>query len=111
MKKVVIKTKKNTNSVSEYLSGIESPKRREECRWVMKVMKEAVGVKPVMWGNDIVGFGDTIYTRSNGAVGEWFKIGFSSRKNALTLYLLAYGLAKNPLLKKLGKHKLGVGCL
>ncbi|HEU4389105.1 MAG TPA: DUF1801 domain-containing protein, partial [Blastocatellia bacterium] len=47
----------------------------------------------------------------SGHEGDWFLTGFSPRKNGLTLYI-APGLQRYPaLLKKLGKHKTGKGCL
>jgi len=41
---------------------------------------------------------------------EWFKIGFSPRKANITIYLLDMK-SQADALKKLGKHKIGGGCL
>jgi len=42
---------------------------------------------------------------------DWFKIGFSPRKANLSLYLFINIQSNAETLKKLGKHKTGVGCL
>jgi hypothetical protein len=48
---------------------------------------------------------------STGRELDWLKIGFSPRKQNLTLYLSTGGGWNEDLLSKLGKHKTGMGCL
>jgi len=64
-----------------------------------------------MWGPSIVGFGSHQYTNTTGT-NDWFVVGFSPRKNAITFYGIydAYGPA-DPLLDELGPHTTGKGCL
>ena len=65
-----------------------------------------------MWGSSILGFGNKIYkSPATDREVEWFKIGFSPRKANLTLYLVMDIKKYEIELKKLGKHKTGVGCL
>lgn len=64
-----------------------------------------------MWGSSIVGFGQYRYRYASGREGDWMVVGFSPRKQALTLYLTSGGLDEKPLLKNLGKYKAGKGCL
>lgn len=63
-----------------------------------------------MWGSSIVGFGNIRLKYESGRELDWFVIGFSPRKQELTLYGLGNWLESN-LLKKLGKCKTGKGCL
>jgi hypothetical protein len=74
-------------------------------------MEKATKARAKLWGPAIVGFGDLIYeSPKTGRQVEWFRIGFSPRKAAITLYLM--GLEQHAeALKKLGKHKVGGGCL
>lgn len=105
------KTQKTTASVTDFIDGIADDSRRKDCRSVLKLMKAATGAPPRMWGPSIVGFGDWRYTSASGRACDWFKVGFASRKNAVSLYLMP-GLGRHQaLLKKLGKHKTGKGCL
>jgi len=105
------KTQKTKASVAEFIAGIADDGRRKDCRTVLKLMKEATGAPPRMWGPSIVGFGDWHYKSGSGREGDWFLAGFSPRKEALTLYLMTGVAPYEALMKKLGKHKTGKGCL
>jgi hypothetical protein len=65
-----------------------------------------------MWGSSIIGFGNKRYkSPATGREVDWLKIGFSPRKANLSLYLTVGIQEHAEALKKLGKHKTGVGCL
>ena len=64
-----------------------------------------------MWGPAIVGFGHLRYTYASGHSGEMARVGFSPRKAALTLYGLTLYGSNADLLERLGKHRVGKGCL
>jgi hypothetical protein len=106
-----LKTKKTGQSVAKFLSAVTDDQRRRDCRIVSKMMREATGTKPQMWGASIVGFGSYHYKYASGREGDWLVTGFSPRKRDLTLYIMA-GFARYPaLLRKLGKHRTGKSCL
>lgn len=77
----------------------------------MKVFKDATGLKPKMWGDSIIGFGEYTYYRSNGAEGQFMACGFSPRKSGPTLYIMPGYTDYGTILEKLGPHKLGKSCL
>ena len=106
-----LKTKKNKESVTQFLNGIEDEKRRKDAKAVLKMMKEITGEKPSMWGPSIVGFGHYHYKYASGRENDWFKVGFSPRKTALTLYLMTGFNRYQELMAKLGKYKTGKSCL
>jgi len=58
-----------------------------------------------------VGFGNYHYCYGSGREGDWFVVGLSPRKANLTLYLVSGLDGHEELLKRLGKHKTGKGCL
>jgi hypothetical protein len=64
-----------------------------------------------MWGSSIVGFGRQHYKYESGREGDWFKAGFSPRKDSLTLYLIGGFQKHKDLMDKLGKYKTGKSCL
>lgn len=110
-KLAVVKTKENEASVEDFINAVESEARRKDSFTILKLMQKAAKQKPKMWGGSIIGFGKLIYTSpATGREVEWFKIGFSPRKANLTLYLMNLKIHVASL-KKLGKHKLGGGCL
>lgn len=106
-----LKTKKTNQSVSQFIKAIDDSERRKDCEALAKLMKDIIGKEPKMWGESIVGCGDYHYKYKSGREGDWFPIGFSPRKQNLTLYLMG-GFGQNPdLMKKLGKYTMGKGCL
>ena len=74
-------------------------------------MTKATKQPPKMWGSSIVGFGSYHYKYESGHEGDSCLTGFASRKNDITLYLVADFPGHEELLAKLGKHKRGKGCL
>lgn len=105
------KTRPTTESVEKFLNGIADEQRRKDCFRLVEMMKAATKADAAMWGTSIVGFGKHQYKYGSGTKGEWLLIGFSPRKNDLTLYLMSGFSRHAELLKKLGKHKTGKGCL
>ena len=106
-----LKTKQTSQSVEKFVSAVADEQRREDCRTVLRIMKEVTGEKPKMWGSSMVGFGSYHYKYASGREGDWFLTGFAPRKQDLTLYIMAGFSRYNELLRKLGKHKIGKSCL
>ena len=106
-----LKTKQNDASVEEFLNTIPNETRRKDCFTILELMRQVTQAEPKMWGSNIIGFGQDHYKYESGREGDWFLVGFSPRKQNLTLYL-TYGLEQNEdLLRRLGKHKIGKACL
>ena len=105
-----LKTQKTKNSVSAFIKTIGST-RQADCKTIVKKMKEVTGSPPAMWGSSIIGFGESHLKYASGRELEWFKIGFSPRKTDFSLYVLNKSKKMTQLLKKLGPHKAGKGCL
>ena len=106
-----LKTKPTGASVEAFFDAISDEQRRDDCRAIARMMRKATKAEPRMWGASIVGFGDWHYKYKSGREGDWFLVGFSPRKQDLTLYLMGGLMDKQPLLELLGRHKRGVGCL
>jgi len=105
------KTQENDGSVVDFLDGVVDEKKRSDSFVILDLMKRVSGVEPKMWGSSIVGFGKQHYKYASGREGDWFWIGFSPRKQDLTLYLTIGYDQHEDLLNALGKHRKGVGCL
>lgn len=107
-----LKTQRNDGDVDTFLESIENDRRREDALAVKEIMTRLSGEQPQMWGTSIVGFGPYTYRpKSGGAEHEWFKIGFSPRKQSLTLYIMDGFSNYQSLLGKLGPHSTGKSCL
>lgn len=106
-----IKTKETSASVEDFINAIAEEQKRKDSFTILKMMEKAMKEKPKMWGSSMVGFGNLRYkSPATGREVDWFKIGFSPRKANLSLHLMDLK-RHDDALKKLGKHKTGVGCL
>lgn len=106
-----ILTSQNDSSIDEFLAKSD-PKKLDDARIILKMMEDATGEKPKMWGASLIGFGKERLHYASGRELDWLVIGFSPRVANFTLYVLRGGEAPyKELLGKLGKHKLGKGCL
>jgi hypothetical protein len=106
-----LKTKENEASVEDFLNKVSDEKVRTDCLKIVDLMSKATKAEPKMWGDSIVGFGKRKMHYSTGRELDWLIIGFSPRKQNLTLYLNIGEGWNQDLLSKLGKHKAGMGCL
>jgi uncharacterized protein DUF1801 len=104
------KTKLTAASVDDFLDTIENDQVRDDCRTIAGIMEKAAKAPPRMWGSSIVGFGTYRCTYASGREAEWMLTAFSPRKQNITLYL-GHLDQQRELLKKLGTHSCGKGCL
>ena len=95
----------------EFVEAVEHPRRREDGLALLEMMNRVMGLKPVMWGPSIVGYGQYHYKYESGREGDFFFCGFSPRKANLSLYFTpGYG-TYNDYIDRLGKVKTGASCV
>ena len=87
------KTIPTNNSVIDFLSKIQNQKLREDCFAILDMMQKVSNSEPVMWGSAIIGFGKLHYVYESGREGDTVAIGFSPRKQNISIYLTG-GLSK-----------------
>ncbi|MDO8335993.1 MAG: DUF1801 domain-containing protein [Candidatus Saccharibacteria bacterium] len=107
-----IKTLANDGNVKDFINNAASGTKRDDSLVLLEMFTKITGEQPKMWGTSIIGFGQYHYKseRSN-QEGDWPLIGFSPRKQNLTLYIMpGFGDYTN-FLANLGKHKTSKGCL
>ena len=111
-KLVEIKTKQTSDSVVDFINSVNDVQKRNDSFVLLELMKFLSKEEPKMWGKSLIGFGNKRYkSPKTGREVDWLLIGFSPRKANLSLYLMLDIKAIGEDLKKLGKHKTGVGCL
>lgn len=106
-----LKTKLNDASVTDFLNTVKNEDQRKDGFEILKIMQQVTKQEPKMWGSSIIGFGNVHLKYASGRELDWFTLGFSPRKANLTVYLTGGLDAYADLLAKLGKHKIGGGCL
>ena len=105
------KTKATTASVAGFIAALPDLVRKADARALVKLMQEATGEKPKMWGPSIIGFGTYHYVYDTGREGDMPLVGFSPRKPATVLYGLKGFPGSEAFLARLGPHKEGGGCV
>ena len=107
-----LKTKATAQNPKDFLNTIEPEQKKKDSFTLLEMFQRVTGEKAVMWGTSIVGFGMYHYkSERSSQEGDWPLVGFSPRKQNLTLYIMHGNKDNQELLKKLGKHKASGGCL
>ncbi|MBD0332423.1 MAG: DUF1801 domain-containing protein [Chitinophagaceae bacterium] len=106
-----LKTKENESSVTEFLNTVDDKVKRQDCYALVELMKQITKAEPKMWGTSIVGFGTYHYKYDSGHQGDAVLVGFSPRKQNITIYLMGGFVGDEDMMNKLGKFKTGKSCL
>ena len=107
-----LKTQVNDASAEDFVQSVPDETKRKDSQELLKLFSKVTGEQPKMWGSSIVGYGKYHYkSERSRQEGDWMMTGFSPRKQNLTLYIMNGFGEYGDLLKKLGKHKVSVGCL
>lgn len=105
------KTKDTDLSIIGFLESIDSELKKRDAYTLMDIMKDISNKEPKLWGSNLIGFGSYIHKYDSGQSGTSFPIGFSPRKERISIYF-SMGFNKlQPELSQLGKYKFGRGCL
>ncbi|NLW53178.1 MAG: DUF1801 domain-containing protein [Tissierellia bacterium] len=108
-----IKTKVTDVDVYEFIESFANTERKKQDSYeLIKMMQEVSGEPPKMWGPTMIGFGKYHYKSNRSKQeGDWFVIGFSPRKAAISVYVYSGTEKQDELLKSLGKYKMGKACI
>jgi hypothetical protein len=106
----VPKTQVNDASVTAFLNGFKEEDRYLDLLQLIDLMQDISACPPKMWGTSIVGF-DQYHYKGKSSEGEWFCIGFSPRKQNISIYAISGFEKEKDLMAKLGKYKTGKSCL
>ncbi len=110
-----LKTQQNDADVESFLNSVEPEGKRADGYKLLELMRKVTGLEPKMWGSSIIGFGEYHYRYASGHEGDAALVGFSPRKQNLTLYLMGcYVQPEDPSYDErysTGKHKIGKSCM
>ncbi len=108
-----LKTRQHDGDVSEFIETFaDTAQKRSDSYELVKLMEEATGHPPRMWGSSMIGFGSYHYKSDRSKQeGDWPLIGFSPRKAAISLYVYSGAPEHEHLLRDLGKFSMGKACI
>ncbi len=105
------KTKPTKVRADTFLNKIKDKQLRGDCFDILEMMQKVSNCEPIMWGSSIIGFGTYHYVYASGREGDTVVIGFSPRKQNISIYFMGGLNLVESELPKLGKYKTGKGCL
>ena len=108
--------KQADTSVVEFLAKLDEPQKRADSRLLVEMMSRVTGEEPKLAHPGIVAFGNYHYKYASGHEGDSALAGFAPRKGEFSIYIHGSATpdetdARDALLTKLGKHRMGKGCL
>ena len=108
-----LKTRQHDGEVFEFIDKFaDSDQKRADSLELVKLMQRVTGQPPRMWGPSIIGFSSYHYkSERSRQEGDWFLVGFSPRKAAISLYVYTGNPEQEPLLESLGKFTMGKACI
>jgi hypothetical protein len=108
-----LKTKQTNADVIDFINTFaDGEQKRNDSFALLKLMQDITGFDPRMWGESMIGFGSYHYkSERSSQQGDWFLVGFSPRKSAISLYVYTGLKEHEHLLKDLGKFKIGKACI
>lgn len=103
-----LKTVPTDLSIDDWLLTLK-PEKQKDAIELIQLMEEVTNEAPVIWGNNMIGFGKKHLVYASGREIDYFLVGFGMRKKAITIYLSIE--VNKKVFEELGKHTKGVGCL
>ena len=99
-------------NVTEFLTKLDDPQKRADSKILVEMMSRVTGQKARLWEYGVIGFGHYHYKYASGHEGDSPLAAFAPRKAEFSIYLdPADTEERAELLSRLGKHRMGKGCL
>lgn len=105
------KTMPTSEDVLDFLASLESEQQQKDSQTLITIMQRISGKPPVMWGPSIIGFGLLHYKYESGREGDMPILGFSPRKDKMTLYITDNPEKYSEIRGRLGKHTTSKVCI
>jgi hypothetical protein len=100
-------TDSDRRAAAELVEAVEDGRRRVDATDLLDLMSEVTGEEPRVWGSNTIGYGRYHYRYATGQEGDFFTVGFSPRKDRLTLYIMSGLRGFEDILERLGPHRGG----
>lgn len=96
--------------INAFIDTISNENIKNSSKKLIELMKNKTNFEPKLWGK-IIGFGDYHYKYESGREGHTFFVGFSPKKNNITIYFVLGFDKFEEVMKNLGKYKTGKSCM
>ena len=81
--------------------------RRRDAQELIVLIAGITGEEPKVWNANTIGYGQYHYRYKTGQEGDFFTVGFSPKKDRITLYIMSGLRGFDDILDRLGPHTTG----
>lgn len=92
-------------TIQDVIDGVGNDQRRQDAVELLALMADVTGFEPHVASANTIGFGHYHYKYKTGQEGDFFIVGFSPRKDRITLYIMSGLRGFDDILERLGKHQ------
>ena len=92
-------------NVQQFIDNIEHTRRQHDANSLVTLLEKISGHKAVIWGEDIIGFGQYEYHYKTGKTGFWPTISFTADKDSISINVMLGFADYEKLLNKIGRVK------
>ena len=97
-----VATEKN---VEQHINNIDHTRRQHDAKMLVELLEKISGHKAVIWGEDIIGFGEYKYLYKTGRSGVWPTISFTADTQCISVNVMLGFENYEKLLNKIGRVK------
>lgn len=87
------------------IAGLEHVRRHHDSQILLDIMQQISGEKPVVWGEQTIGFGQYHYVYKTGREGDWPIIAFTPSRENISIHIMKGLDDYKDLLTRIGKFK------
>ena len=106
-----LKTQPTDKNVTDFINNIDYDRRQQDANILLEIMSRITGKAAVLWGDEMIGFGQYQYIYKTGRKVESPTVAFSPDKQRITIHIMPGFEPYEHITSKLGKYKTSVNCL
>ncbi|NRB38456.1 MAG: hypothetical protein HRU20_08295 [Pseudomonadales bacterium] len=91
--------------VQQLINDIDHTRRQHDAKMLVQLLEKITGHKAVIWGDDIIGFGQYKYAYKTGRTGFWPTLSFASTTENISVNVMLGFENYEKLLNKIGRVK------
>ena len=100
-------TSNDRTAAQKVIDDVAHEGRRLDAEELVTFLADITGEEPKVWSANTIGYGQYHYRYKTGQEGDFFTVGFSPRKDRITLYIMSGLKGFDDILDRLGPHTTG----
>ncbi len=101
----------NDTDVTQFISNFEQTRRQLDAQLLQQLMAKVSGKPAVMWGEQVIGFGEYTCVHKTGRQWQWPVLSFVMEPGRIAIYVMSGLDNYERQLKQLGRCKSASNCI